>query len=363
MGGSVGLKGTDGKQILEKALELGAIPTAELRAFEFLKNLNSIKSKLHFITCPLYMGENVLKKLEFEYSLVENPIFDKISSIKDSSSIHTEIAAKSMLNIGSVKLIVFVGGDGTARDMLRGINRDIPCLGVPAGVKIYSSAFATNPSQAASLVMQFLWEEIPMKESEILDIDEEQYRRNILDSKLYGYVLTPYSPDYMQLSKMGSPDTDLDNQERIAQKVIEELDDNYYYLLGPGTTIKAISDALNLPKSVLGVDLIHKDELVAKDLNEKKILGYLQKYPTKLVISPIGRQGFLFGRGNLQLSPKVLKTLGIENIIIVATRFKLNQLPQRSLKVDTRDHELDSSLRGFYKVIVDYDEYRICKVE
>lgn len=363
MGGSVGLKGTDGKDILKKAINLGAKPSATDRAKELLSKLESIKSKLVFITCPNFMGENVLKELNYVHEVVNDPSFENIQKLYDTASFHTRKAAELMKKIEDLDLIIFVGGDGTARDVLSSVNQDKPCLGIPAGVKIYSSVFAFNPHVASSLIMQYLWEEIPLREAEVLDIDEEEYRKGKLVSKLYGYMLIPYNINYSQSSKLGTPDSDLDNQERIAKRVIENLESDVYYLLGPGTTTKTITDQLRQPKSVLGVDLLYNKQITAQDLNEQQILEHIKDNPTKIIVSLIGRQGFLFGRGNLQFTPKILRLIGSTNIIIISTRYKLQNIPNSIIRLDTRDPLLDGEMRGIYKVIIDYDEIKICSVE
>jgi len=363
MGGSVGLKGTDGKSILEKAIELGAKPNALNRTKQLLKELLSIKSKLKFITCPGNMGETILNEMEFEYELINNPLFKSEIGIFDTTAEYTKIAANLMLNYKNLRIILFVGGDGTARDILDVVNKNKPCLGIPAGVKIYSSVFSINPKSASSIILQFLWDEIPLKESEVLDIDEEAYRQGKLISKLYGYLLTPYDPVFSQSSKLASPDSDLTNQERIGKRVIESLEKDVYYLIGPGTTTKAITDGLKLKKSILGVDLILNKEIIAMDLNETQILHYISGKNTKIIISLIGRQGFLFGRGNLQFTPRILKEIGSKNLIIISTKYKLQNIPNQILKLDTRSPKLDKLMAGLYKVLVDYDEIKICKVE
>ena len=363
MGGSVGLKGTDGRKVLQKAMDLGAEPNAHNRTKELLLQLESIKSKIKFITCPKYMGELLLKELRFDYETINHPIFNNIEEVSDTSAEHTIQAAKIMKQYKDLKLILFVGGDGTARDIVNSIDKDKPCLGIPAGVKIYSSVFSLNPDKAASIIMQFLWDEIPLKESEVLDIDEKEYRQGKLVAKLYGYLLIPFNPDFCQSSKMGSSESDLDNQERIAKLIVEEMEENIYYLVGPGSTTKAITNALNQNKTVLGVDLLLNKKIVAYDLNEQQILNYIRGKKAKIIVSLIGRQGFLFGRGNLQFTPRILKNIGPQNIIIISSKFKLQNIPNQILRLDTRDSRLDQDMKGFYKVIVDYDEIKICKVE
>jgi len=363
MGGSVGLKGTDGRDVLKKAIDLGGKPNAPQRAMEFLKGLNGLKSKIKFLTCPGYMGENVLNESEFCHEIITDKVFKNIHGIYDTNAEHTKKAAKIMKDVEDLKLIIFVGGDGTARDILDVVGDMKPCLGIPSGVKIYSGVFSLSPAAAASTVLQFLWDELPLIKSEVLDINEEAYRKGEFISKLYGYLLTPHSPEYSQYSKLSSPDTDQSNQDRIADKIIEDLEDNVYYLLGPGTTVKAITDKLNLKKTLLGVDLLHNKQIVAYDLNEHQILGYIKQGATKIIVSLIGRQGFLFGRGNLQFTPKILKLIPSSNIIIIATKFKLASIPNQCLRIDSRDAKLDIEMRGLYKAITDYDEIRIIELK
>lgn len=363
MGGSVGLKGTDGRNILKKAIELGAKPNAINRAREFLKELESIRLKLKFVTCPGIMGAWVLKETNFKHETINHPIFNNIGGIYDTSAEHTMIAAKIMKDINDLIIIIFVGGDGTARDIESVVKKEKPCIGIPSGVKIYSSVFALNPRIASSIIMQFLWDEIPLKESEVLDINEEEYRKGKLFPMIHGYLLTPYDPEYLQMSKMGTNDSDLSNQERIAKRIIELLENGVYYLIGPGTTTKVITDLLHQKKTVLGVDLLFNKTIIAQDLNEQQILEHIEGKNVKMIVSLIGGQGFLFGRGNLQFTDKVLRKVGPENIIIVSTKFKLQNIPNQVVRLDTRDVELDKKMKGFYKVIVDYDEIKICKVE
>lgn len=363
MGGSVGLKGTDGREILQKAIELGATPTALRRTLQVLKQLESVQSKLFFYTCPGVMGEEVLKELGFKYALLEDPIFKNGTNAYTTTAEHTKKAGQQLKVIENLKLILFAGGDGTARDILSIIQKDIVCLGIPSGVKIYSSVFSLNPKDASSLILQYLWDEAPIRESEVLDIDEEAYRKGKLVSKLYGYMLTPYVPEFSQPSKLGTPDSDLNNQERIAHRIVETLEEGVYYLLGPGTTIKAITDLLGEDKTVLGVDLLLNKKIIQKDLNEEQILKSIDGKPSRMVVSLIGRQGFLFGRGNLQFSPNVIRKVGISNIIILSTHYKLESIPHQILRIDTRDPQLDAELKGLYRVITDYDQIKICEVK
>ena len=174
----------------------------------------------------------------------------------------------------------------------------------------------------------------------------------------------PYAPTLSQPSKMGSPQTEdeTENKKGIAKWLIEEMESkgkDLLYLIGPGTTTKAIADELNEDKTLLGVDLFYQKKCIAKDLNEEQILEKITGKDAKLIVTPIGAQGFVFGRVNLQLSPAVLTEVGSDNIIIVATKYKISTLPQGKLRIDSRDPEFDEKFAGYYRVLMDYGEFRI----
>ncbi len=366
MGGSVGLKGTDGKEILEKAKRLGAEPKSHLRCKQFLDKLSELLKNITIYTCPGRMGENTLKETHFEYNIIS---INKQNAIDgDTSREDTIKAAKEMRSIG-IDILVFVGGDGTARDIFEAIGTSIPCIGIPAGVKIHSSVFTINPESAAILIQQFVSGTATLKESEVMDIDEEAFRNNLVVSKLYGYLLTPYIPQFVQSSKMASPNTESehDNQREIAEFVVEMMDQNTHYLLGPGTTVRSIAEILNIEKTLLGVDLIRNKKIIKKDLNEREILEVFDEKKeippkVKLIVTPIGAQGFVFGRGNLQISDKVLTVLKPENVIIICTRYKFASLPEGKIRIDSRNPEVDAQYRGYYKVVVGYGIYKIIEM-
>ncbi|NVM03516.1 MAG: ATP-NAD kinase family protein [Candidatus Helarchaeota archaeon] len=356
IGGKVGLKGSDSKEILEKAFKLGAEPISPIRTQEFLKNLNPVKSAITIICYPKEMGENTVRECGFTPNVI-GKIEEGKTKAKD-----TKRAALEMRDLG-VKLIAFVGGDGTARDIFDSIDQTIPVLGIPSGVKIYSSCFAINPRSAARICMKFLWEELPIREGEVLDIDEEKYREQKLDIKFYGNLHVPYEPTLLQDSKMASPFTtnENENQMGIAHQIIEEMDDKMIYILGPGTTVMAITEVLGEEKSLLGVDLLQNKKIIALDVGEKQILDIIKDKSVKIIVSPLGRQGILFGRGNQQISPRVIREVGINNLIVLATRYKLRTI--NHLRVDTQDPKLDEEMKGYIRVLVDYNELRMMKVE
>ncbi|MCS7364301.1 MAG: ATP-NAD kinase family protein [archaeon GB-1867-035] len=356
MGGRVGLKGTDGDEILELAIRLGAKPIAPERAKEMLFELKKLGFDLELITYPRVMGEFEARECGF------NPVV--IGEIGERTSRDDTIrAARDMVELG-VDLIVFCGGDGTARDVCEAIDKRVPVLGVPTGVKMHSAVFAVNPRVAARIVVDFLKGFLPLRDGEVMDVDEEAFRRGFVSAKLYGYLLVPYEPNFIQGAKAPSPQTDdeRENQLAIARYFVERMDDDTIYILGPGSTIKAVADVLNIPKTLLGVDIVYRGKLLASDVNEKKLLDIIKRFDGRcvIVVTPIGNQGFIFGRGNQQISPEVIKSIGRDNIVVLATRYKLSTIP--CLRVDTGDVEVDDLLKGYMRVIVDYGEEKIVRV-
>jgi len=355
MGGIVGLKGTDGEEILKKAIELGAQPVAPRRAKEVLKNLLRLKKQLKLITYPHEMGENEAISVSFSPLVIGN-ITPGQTTAED-----TKRAAKDMKKL-RVELIVFCGGDGTACDIYEAIGDSIPVIGVPTGVKMHSAVFAVNPKAAAEVVIKFLTEGLPLRQAEVMDIDEEAFRAGILSAKLKGYLLVPYEPELIQGVKTSSPLTDEEEENKvaIARYIVENMDPDTFYILGPGTTTKAIADLLGVEKTLLGVDVIKNGKTIAKDIGEKEILKIIDEHKSKIIITPIGNQGFIFGRGNQQISPRVIRKVGIKNIIVIATKYKLSTI--KYLRVDTGDEHLDKELKGYIRVVTDYNEEKIVKV-
>jgi predicted polyphosphate/ATP-dependent NAD kinase len=346
MGGAVGLKGTDGKEILEKAVTLGARPVAPARAETFLSKLAPIKHDICLMVGAGLMGENEARKHNFCYK-----VFGKQK--KDTQPEDTVTIAKKVASEG-VELLVFCGGDGTARDVLKGVDMQVPVLGVPTGVKMHSAVFAVDPKAAARITLRFLNKKLPLWEAEVMDIDEEAFRQGRVSARLHGYLLSPYEPRLIQGAKMASPmtESELRNQAAIAIYVTENMEKDVVYVVSAGTTTRTIGDLLDEKKTLLGVDLFYNKKIIAKDVNEKQILEVVDDKPAKIVVTPIGGQGFVFGRGNQQISPQVIRKVGKDNIIVIATENKMKNL--KRLKVDTGDPQLDSEFVGKIKVLTDY---------
>ncbi len=359
MGGKVGLKGTDGAEILQKARELGAEPMAQTRAKEALKLIFDMNLEVNWLTVSGSMGEEVLRKVGYG---------DELEVVHDSpestTSKDTELACQKFKE-KNADLILFCAGDGTARDISNIIKKDIPVLGIPSGVKMFSSVFGVNPRACAELLSGFVKELYTTREAEVMDIDEDLYRKGELSAKLYGYALTPYESTLVQASKsVFSGEDEESSKSEIARYLVELMEEekDTTFILGAGSTIEAIGKELGIDKTLLGIDVVKNGKLMAKDVNEGKLLEILdEEDKAMIIVGVIGAQGFVFGRGNQQVSPEVIKKVEVENIRIVATPHKMSQTPV--LRVDTGDGQLDGLLAGFNKIIVGYHEMRVAKVE
>ena len=354
MGGRVGLKGTDGPEALRRAIELGAEPVAPERAIAALERLIPLKDQIQLITYPGEMGESEARKCGFD-PVVVGEVREGQTTAED-----TKDAVRRMVELG-VDLILFVGGDGTAGDIHDAVGNRVPVLGVPSGVKIYSAVFANTPEAAGEVAALFLSHGLPLREAEIMDIDEEAYRRDELAADLKGYASVPYEPIMMQAGKESSSGFETADQKAIARWMVELMERGRVYILGPGTTTRAVAEELGIYDStLLGVDLIVDYKLMKKDVNERQILEAIEGRPASIIVSPLGRQGFIFGRGNQQISPRVIRKAGRKNIIVLATPQKLSLTPV--LKVDTGDPALDGELRGYIPVITGYMQTHMVKV-
>ena len=277
---------------------------------------------------------------------------------KDSDTMRI---AREMLT-HQIALLVFVGGDGTARDIYEAVDMQVPVVAVPSGVKVYSAAFALSPRTAAGLVGAYI-QGVGTVEKEVLDIDEDAYRHDRLEVHFSGYLLVPDVEAQIQPGKEGTKLTTntLDNQRDIAAGFVEDIDDSTLYLLGPGTTVKAIADEIKITKTLLGVDAVLGYEKVGNDLNERDILALLERFPKRvIVVTPLGGNGFIFGRGNKQFTPEVIKRVGRDNLVLIATEEKLNKAPV--LRVDTGDATLDNHLAGYAEVIVGYKMGKVVNI-
>ena len=358
LGGRVGLKGTDGATTVRRALRLGAVPEAPARAVRALRRVSSIDQTVRVVTFAGAMGAEAASDAGLRVDTVGE------QAGHDSTAEDTRRAAVEILG-SQVDLLVFVGGDGTARDIYDAVGDGLPCLGVPAGVKIQSAVFATTPSSAGDLAGRFIADpqgRIRLREAEVMDIDEEAVRHDRVESRLYGSLQVPYDRGWLQGAKAGTPSSDEAAMAGIACEVMADMDELTTYLLGPGTTTRAIMRQLDLTGTLLGIDAVRDGRATGSDLNERQILDMLEAGPAKIVVTAIGGQGYIFGRGNQQMSPQVLRKVGPQNVIVVATRNKLLALGEGPLRVDTGDEDLDARLSGHVQVITGLRERTVVRV-
>lgn len=356
MGGKVGLKGTDGTEILQRARELGAEPEAPKKANKALEILTPLRDKLRIITCPGDMGENEAVAAGF----VPTVIGDRKD---DTGPEDTEQAARYMLNLG-VDLLLFAGGDGTARNIYNAIGAKMPALGIPAGVKIHSAVYANHPRSAGEVALKYLQGELEtLREAEVMDIDEEAFRQGQVTAELYGYLQVPYERQLVQSLKAGRTEGEEAALDAVADRIIDEMELDVLYIIGPGTSTRPIMDKLDLPNTLLGVDLIKNRRLVASDVSEQEILRHLDGQQAKIIVTVIGGQGYIFGRGNQQLSAKVIQKVGKKNIRIIATKNKIVSLRGQPLLVDTGDDEVNAEFNDYMRVVTSYNEEMMYKVQ
>lgn len=356
MGGRVGLKGTDGKEVLEEAIRRGAKKESPIKAKKALGELTPLKEEVEIITCPGDMGEDVAKDLGFKVEVLE-----EIRDLKGPEA--TEKAAEIMVT-KEVDLLLFAGGDGTARNVYNSVGDKIPVLGIPAGVKIHSGVFSSHPKGAGKVALKFLQgEDLEIKEMEVMDIDEEAFRQGSVMAKLYGYMKVPFEPELVQNQKSGGIVGEEQALDGIADRIVESMEPDVVYIVGSGTSTRYIMDKLGLPNTLLGIDLVKNKEVIKSDANEKDILEAIEGHKAKIIVTVIGGQGYIFGRGNQQISGEVIKKVGKENIIVIATKKKLMSLKGAPLLVDTGDDEVNKLFNGYIRVRTNYSEESIEKVK
>lgn len=362
MGGRVGLKGTDG--VVNEAKKKGAKPISGKKATDMLKTFVSkydSDDNIKWFTCKNKMGEEELKKVGIkDFEIIHD------SNNKKTSAEDTKNACKKFLE-KNVNLILFCGGDGTARDIYNIVETKTPILGIPSGVKMHSGVFGINTDASAKMLHEFVNERLTVGDAEIMDLDEDLYRKGKWKVKLFGNAKGIVEPTYVQVGKASFQSVSDDFvKDEIADHIKEDMEQNndYLYLMGSGGTVNFIAKKIQVENTILGIDAVYQKENIGKDLNEKEILDLLNKYSkVKVILSPIGAQGFILGRGNLQLSPNVIKKIDLDNIIVVSAPSKLSSTPV--LRVDTGDKKLDEEFRKkeFMMVVIGYRVRRVVKIQ
>jgi predicted polyphosphate/ATP-dependent NAD kinase len=324
---------------------------------EALVTLSRLGGSFEVLTYPAEMGENECREAGLQPAVIGSIVSG------ETTPRDTQRAAIEMADAG-VSLILFAGGDGTARNICDAIGEEFPVLGVPAGVKIHSAAYAVTPSSSGEVAAMFLAGRLAgTRDAEVMDIDEDAFREGSVRARLYGYLQVPDDRRFMQSAKSGGAQSERRVLLQMAQDVIAGMeDDDCLYLIGPGTTTRVVMECLGLENTLLGVDVVRGKKLVASDVAEARLLELIEGQRARIVVTVIGGQGHVFGRGNQQLSPEVIRQVGRENVIIIATKEKLISLSGRPLLVDTGDPALDEELSGYMRVTTGYREYAMCKV-
>lgn len=351
IGGAVGLKGSDGAEVVAEAMRRGAEKKSAQRTRIALECLLPYRDKVQFITCQGEMGADLLSEMGFSMTCLTH------SPAQPSSAADTRAAVEELLEAGA-DVLVFAGGDGTARDICAIAGDRIPVLGIPAGVKIHSGVYGITPSASGEVLLQLVQGQlVDVREAEVRDLDEDAFRENIVRARHYGEMRVIQSGHFVQSVKQGGIESEELVLADIAAHVIGDMEPETLYLIGSGKTTQAIMDDLGLENTLLGVDAVFDQQLLASDLSEQQILALLQEYTQAVaVVSTMGGQGHVFGRGNQQFSAAVLRALGKQNIRVISTKTKLTALEGRPLIIDSGDPELDKEWAGTLEVITGYHD-------
>ena len=364
LGGRLGLKGSDGQA--EIARSRGAQDRSGPRMRIMLDHLVAI-SKESLDGIQWYLSEGRMGTDWIPPTISPFGIIHSSNSSTDANDTSQLVAS---LIDSDIDLLIYAGGDGTTRDVVAALSQygrpELPIIGVPTGVKMHSGCFASSPKAAAEVLSSWLEGDLLLSSTEVLDLDEDLYREGKWVVRLYAEAITPASPRWMQGSKMR---VEASGEEEVIQGLAEHvretlIDDQTMIIWGSGGTLRTIGEILGFELNTLGIDITLGTNIVASDLNEKEILAALEGHQGDviLLLSPMGGQGFLIGRGNLQLSPDVLRMIGVDRVLGIVTPAKM--LTLRSLRVETGDPEMDErfSKKKYLKVLQGYRTTRVLRV-
>ena len=343
LGGAAGLKGTDGPGMAAEALRRGARPEAGPRARRALARLAERVPDAALVLAPGPLGADWAEGLG-----LKTRVFDLGPQSGTARDTRAAVAA-----MGSVDLVAFAGGDGTARDVAAALPPGAAMLGIPCGVKMHSSVFALSPEAAGALLADLTtaparigWDDA----AEVMDIDEAALRAGRIAPRLYGHARAPAARGRMQAAK-GAPLGDAGAAlEGAARAVAAEMDPEALYVIGPGTSAGAVTRAAGHAPTLLGIDALRAGRIVARDATGPELQRIAAACPVRIVLGVTGRQGFLLGRGNQQVGPALLARAGREGLIVLASEAKLAALAEPRLWIDTGDPALDAALVGYVRV-------------
>jgi predicted polyphosphate/ATP-dependent NAD kinase len=358
VGGAVALKGSDGADIQAQARSRGGVARSSSRARRMLEAVGQAAQQVRWLTWGGAMGADLFRVAGLAAETLGEPA-------QPCSAGDTDRAARAMHSAGA-DLIVFCGGDGTARDVFQAVGQDVPVLGIPAGVKMHSGVFATTPESAGRIVAALVEGGLVQASlAEVRDLDEAALRQGVVKPRFYGEMAVPEAGGFLQHTKEGGRESEALALEEIVAEIMQRVADHPgVYVLGPGGSLAAIKTALGLEATLIGVDVLDHDGQAGRDVDARWLTRYLERTdePVTLVLSFTRHQGFLLGRGNQQLTPSVLRRIGRAHLWVVGTRTKLTSLEGRPLLIDTDDAELDREWAGLVEVIAGYQDslfYRI----
>ena len=350
IGGAVGLKGSDG--MVAEALARGAVPKARERARQALLPLCELTTSFELLTVAEEMGADLAAELGLPHRIVHRP------AGAQTSAEDTRAAALALRDAG-VDLLLFAG----AIDICAAVGETCHVLGIPAGCKIHSGVYGVTPAASGRVVARMIAGELlSLVDAEVMDIDEEAFRAGKVRARHYGQLLVPGDLRYVQATKQGGKESEELVLADLAAGVVEQMEPDTLYLMGSGSTVAACMAELGLENTLLGVDLVENGRLIGQDLSAADILTRIRGRRCRLIITLIGGQGHLFGRGNQQLSPDVIRAVGREHIQVLATKAKLAALEGRPLLVDTDDPALNRSLSGYLRITTGYKDQVIYPV-
>lgn len=348
LGGPAGFKGSDG--MAQQALALGVEAKAAQRTQIALEVLLPLRERLEFVTFPGAMGADLLGEMGFAHRVVG----ELATGASTASDTHKAV---ELLQQAHVALILFAGGDGTARDICAAVREGQPVLGIPAGVKIQSGVYAISPRAAGELTARLVEGGlVRLSSGEVRDIDESALREGRVTARWYGELTVPQEGGYVQQVKQGG----VESEELVLSDLADWLQDSWEadvrYVFGPGSTLHGLAQNLGLQTTLLGVDVVENGQLLAADVSEAQLFELVAEHPSRLLVTAIGGQGHIIGRGNQQISPRVLRAIGLEHLRVVATKRKLSTLEGRPLLVDSGDVQLDASFPDVVRVWAGYKE-------
>lgn len=348
LGGPAGFKGSDG--MAEQALALGFEAKAAQRTRTALEQLLTLRERIEFVSYSGVMGGDLLAQMGFEHRLL-GQVAPPLTTAEDTRR------AVQQLQEAGVALILFAGGDGTARDVCAAVREGQPVLGIPAGVKIQSGVYAISPRAAGELTARLVEGGlVRLASGEVRDIDENALREGRVTARWYGELCVPQEGGYVQAVKQGGMESEELVLADLAAWLEAEWEPGARYVFGPGSTLHGLAQNLGLETTLLGVDVIEDGQVIAGDVNEAELFDLVAGHPTYLLVTAIGGQGHIIGRGNQQISPRVLRAIGLERLRVVATKRKLATLEGRPLLVDSGDVTLDDAFPDAVRVWAGYKE-------